>query len=182
MDEGILTESIDSAEKAESLSPDEFVYRLCLIGSRDRKNKEIPALNNFEPTNRDKLDGISVDAANLTSPEMSLAILGAQYKKNTTEFKDFSTREIYPLLTGYILKLPKIKDVIHNPIYINDPPIGSPNNKAHSLIRFTSFDFEDTPELILKMRDHAVSNGKVHVNMAEVEKIALELREHPNNA
>jgi hypothetical protein len=179
MDERLSTQDITPTIKAESLGSEEFIYRHCLVTDRDRKNKEIPAVRNFAPTQKDKKDGLSVYAANLTTPEMSLAIVGAQYQHEKTEFKDYSKKEIYKLQVKFVRTLPKIEDVIHDPIFAKKPLKGHPNNLAHSLITFTSFDFSDAPEVILKMRDHAVSNGKVDVNMIEVHKLTLELRREP---
>ena len=176
MDERLSDAVTARTEKTYGLSSQEFVYRHCMINRRDKANKEIPSIWNFTPSPSDKNDGMSVHAVNLTTPEESLAILGAQYKPNTTEFKDFSTREIYHLNVGYVRTLPKIKDVIHDPIFDINPPIGYPNNIAHSLITFTSFEFEDEPELFYKMRDHAVSNGRVAVDLELVKKLTIELR------
>jgi hypothetical protein len=154
------------------LSFEDFVYRIALTTDRDRKNKAIPAIRNFSLNPNDN-GNLSVDWDKLTTPEDSIARIGAQFKFNSSEFKEFENRELYALNVEKVRSIEGINDVVHDPISESLP--GIPKNEAHSLICCSSNE-ELHPEIFLKLRDTAKDNLVV-VNMDIVREKVEVLRE-----
>lgn len=148
------------------------IFRMVHVSMRDRRNKMIPNIKGFQPTPHDNFK-LSVDWENKTTPEESLARFGATYKFNKNEFKDHNDFEVFSLEIAFVNSFDSIKEVSHDPIENNPPPIGTPNNPAHSLVHFSSTSEEDEPEIYLKLRDHA---DKISTNGDEVNELVESLR------
>jgi len=177
MDERVSGKIATLPSVNESLNQNSFVYRICFATQRDSKNKMCPAIRNFTPSKNDT-DGLSVDWEMLTTPEESIARFGAQYKYGKIGvYKEYKDHEIYKLFIEYIKQLPDITDVIYSPIRKEHPPKGAPNNLAHSSITFTKHPLEDECETLLRMRDHAIENLIVPIDMNIVDKEVSRLRE-----
>lgn len=147
-------------------------YRLALASVRDKQNKAIPAVRNFmlHPNDEGKL---SVDCECFTSPEESIARVGASYKANST-FKDYTDREIYAIDADFIEKNEHIHGVIYDPIIFNPPQKGRPQNISHSLLDlFLNTPNELEPEICLKLREHAKDRRINHDIARTHELVAL---------
>lgn len=152
------------------------VWRIAEISRRDKANKAIPSIKVFSFSQYD--DGkLSVDWNKLTTPEQTIARVGMSYKKDTTIFKEYNTREIYALNVSFLNDLGDyIKEVTHDPVFNNPEIIGTPNNPAHSLICCNNISDFDMPEFLTKLRDHA-KNQLVGVNMEEVNRLVSTYRD-----
>lgn len=160
-----------------SLPLEDQVYRIALVSWREKKNKSVPSTRCFDLTERDG-NKLSVDWSGLTTPEESIARVGASFKFGKEEYKESGSRELYALEISFLNTLKEIEEVIYDPI-INTPSIkGQPNNLAHSLIIFNEDVVNDKlkrPEIILKLRDHAKSR-RVEVNTDQVNDLVEEYR------
>lgn len=163
----------------EELPEEDEIYRIALCTDRDRKNKKIPAVRCFSLSPSDK-NKLSVDWNIKTSPEESIARVGATYRFNKEEYKPFDNRELYAMEVGFLNDLDDVEKTVYDPIHFPSPEPGKVNNPAHSLIVFTeSFatDQAKEPETLLKIRDHA-KDKKVDVNMEEVAQLVKGYREN----
>lgn len=163
--------ALDSSNLGDSLPPEDSVYRIVLVTDRDKKNKEIPAIRCFSLHSSDK-GKLSVDWSKKTTPEESIARVGASYKTGTTTYKEYNNRELYGLNIGFLKSLEKIEDVVYDPIKVQPRISGKPDNQAHSLVIFND---ENDPEVLEKIRDHAKYN-KVLFDMKKVEELVNALR------
>lgn len=71
-----------------------------------------------------------------------------------------------------------VENVVYDPIYYGKPEKGRVNNPAHSLVKFTEAfakDNQNNPEIILKMRNHAVEN-KVQIDSDKVQELVEKFR------
>lgn len=113
-----------------------------------------------------------------TSPEESIARVGASYKPNKTEYKPYENREIYALDISFLCSLTDVDKVIYDPIYFEIPVEGRVNNPAHSLIKFSEAYIDNDandPETILKMRDHAAER-RIPIDIEKVHELVEGLR------
>lgn len=141
------------------------VYRITLIKDRDRKNKAIPAVHCFDLSSRDN-NKLSVDWEERTTPEESIARVGASFRYNKEEYKSYKNRELYAMNVEFLNGLQDIDKTIYDPVIYSQPLKGHPNNPAHSSIIFHKDFLKDKAkktETIIKMRDHAKSQ-KVPIN------------------
>lgn len=159
--------------------PDEDdVYRIVICTDRDRKNKMIPAVRCFSLSPQDD-NKLSVDWDKKTSPEESIARVGASYKFNKQEYKPFDNREIYAMNVGFLTTLNDVSSIVYDPISLATPMTGAVNNPAHSLIIFTEIfasSHAREPEALLKIRNHA-KDKKVDIDMEVVKRLVKEYRE-----
>lgn len=150
--------------ETEEIPDESILYRFVHKTRMDRKNRRIPSESNFSIKKGE--DGLSVDWDNYTTPAKSLARISRTYKYGKEVFKSYKDFYVFSLKSGFVKMIPDIRDVSHDPIFNGDPePIGNPNNRAHSLIKF---DFHNDPEVRLKLRDHA---ERITVNESQVEKL-----------
>ena len=92
-------------------------------------------------TPRDGED-LSSDWSKYHTPEQSRALIGLQYRTNTTEFKDPNKFYISAFINKEIYDLNCDQWTEYNPI-INDPEVeGKPNNIAHCAIYGNKTDEE----------------------------------------
>ncbi|RFM30975.1 hypothetical protein [Chitinophaga silvisoli] len=119
------------------------------ISSKDKKPRA-SAFSNTPKTG----NNLSCDWDKYCTAESSRALIGKQYRPNTTEFKDPSKFYIYQLNVGEIrgIKIPEREQEIEHDPLLNDPEIpGSPNNQAHSIMIGNKGHEKDDPELRLKL-------------------------------
>jgi hypothetical protein len=172
-----MDENIPDLSTGTSLPKEDDVYRIVLVTQRDRKNKSIPAVSCFSLSPQDQ-NKLSVDWSKMTTPEVSIARFGAMYKFHSTDFKPYDNREIYALNIDFLHSFTVIEDVVHDPICINPPELGSVSNPAHSLIVFSAAFKSDQamqPEVLLKIRDHA-KDRKVEIDWEKTEQLVKKLR------
>lgn len=154
------------------------VLRIVEITQRDKTNKRIPSLRCFTLSSNDK-GSLSVDWERRTTPEEAVARFGASFRYGTEEYKSYDNREIYAMEISFLNTLEPVDKVIYDPIYFSKPETGRVNNPAHSLIEFSDAfvrDNQNDPEIILKMRNHAVEN-KVHIDSKKVHELVDKLRD-----
>lgn len=169
-----MDETVPDLKSGDKLPKEDEVYRIVEDSRRDKQNKFIPSQSCFSLNPRKDGYGLSTDWNRKTTPEESVARVGATYrytKDGDVQFKPYRNREIYALKISFLESMLEIDQVIYNPI-LNNPTIpGSPNNPSHSLIIHKTENFEkNEPILIIKLRNHA-KDRKVNVNMNEVEKL-----------
>ena len=166
-----------SLNKGDNLPESDKVYRIVLIKDRDKKNKNIPAVRCFSLSKNDE-HKLSVDWNKMTSPEESLARFGASFKFGTEEYKPYENRETHALDVSFLNSLSKVEKVVYDPLFFDTTLKGRINNPAHSLIVFEQ-EYDNDPEILLKMRDHA-SNNKIQIDMQKVDKLVKIYRERQN--
>lgn len=143
-------------------------YRVALVDARDRRNKAIPALRNFDLSPADNFK-LSVDCASLTHPEETVARVGAQIKSDGT-FKEFRNREIYAIHSSLLNSIDQVLGVLQDALYYHPPARGFPNNHSHALIHYQENYPEYRPEILEKLREHA-KDRKVSFDMTTVEAL-----------
>lgn len=145
----------------EDIPDKSLLYRHIHKTRMDKHDKSIPSESNF--TIRKEHEGLSVDWDKYTTPEKILARISNTHKFEKSEFKDHNDYYIYKLDTGYVRKIPDVREISHDPLFNGNPaPTGNPNNRAHSLIKYK---IHNDPEVRLKIRDHAV---KVDIDDSQV--------------
>lgn len=156
--------------------PDEDrVYRIVLTSERDRRNRQIPALGCFSlsPADEGKL---SVDWEKMTTPEETIARVGASYKLAKEEYKPYENREVYALAVSFLRSLTDVDEVVYDPVHYSTPIKGRVNNPAHSFIQFSdTFTTHNDPETILKIRDYAAEQ-KIPVDMKKAHVLVEKLK------
>lgn len=85
---------------------------------------------------------LSSDWERYTTPEKSRELIGKQYKKGTTDFKNPLFFFIVSVIVKNIYNLNCNQLIEHTPKYQNPEPIGDPNNRAHSSITGDKTDEE----------------------------------------
>jgi hypothetical protein len=159
-------------KKGDILPESDRVFRNVLITQRDRRNKNIPAVRCFSLSPLDN-NQLSVDWDYMTTPEESIARLGATYRKGKEEYKHYENWEIYALDIAFLNSLSDIEKVVYDPIVYATPQKGKTDNPAHSLVVFLegfSNQKMKEPETILKIRDHAVGK-KEEIDWPKVEEL-----------
>ncbi|MCW3106503.1 MAG: hypothetical protein JWQ09_1009 [Segetibacter sp.] len=159
-------------KKGASLPDSDFVFRL-IPTDLVEKDKFTPKLKGFSLSDNDKEHGygLSVEWSAITTPEESIARVGASFKKNTDKYKDHTKRDIYALSISFLKSLDSILDVVYDPIF-NEPPIrGVPNNISHSLVNFSKEELEkNETEIYTRIREHA-KDKKKSVDMKRVDAL-----------
>lgn len=164
-----------SVKTGDPIPNEDRVLRIVLASERDRKDCQIPALRCFSlsPADNGKL---SVDWEKMTSPEKTIARVGASYKLKKEEYKSYKDREIYALDISFLCSFTNVDKVVYDPIYYSNPIKGRVNNPAHSLVKFNeALTPYNDPEFIMKIRDHAASR-KIPVDMEKVHVLVEKLR------
>lgn len=173
-----MDDHLSEIKIGEQLPAGGLVYRLVVATFRDRKNKKIPAVRCFTLSESDE-NKLSVEWEEKTTPEESVARVGASYKKDKSEYKPHDNREIYALEIDFLNSLEVVNSTVYDPIYFEKSQPGCVNNPAHSLVVFSEdFLTKDRalqPEIYLKMRDHAQTR-KVEIDMNKVELLVREYR------
>lgn len=78
---------------------------------------------------------ISCDWNRYSTPTQSLNLIGKEYKKGKSQFKDPNDFFIVSLLVKKIIVRNIKQNIVHDPKQNIPEVIGSPNNRAHSLIK-----------------------------------------------
>jgi hypothetical protein len=156
MDEKLsrLIASINDNTAVKPIPSDAIFFRLVHQDKLDKK-KHIPSPSCFAYIPEDVDDGLSVDWEALTTPEMSLAIVGMTFRVNKQEFKDPYSFHVYKLENAFLSELDGINKVRHAPnFYGNPPPVGKPNNPSHTIVVYTD---PNDPEIRVKLQNHATA-------------------------
>lgn len=172
-----MDEKSFALKKGDPLPECDRVLRIVENTQRDRKNKNIPSLRCFSLSPNDK-GSLSVDWERRTTPEEAVARFGASFKQGKEEYKTYNNREVYAMKVSFLNALEPVENVVYDPIYYGKPEKGRVNNPAHSLVKFTEAfakDNQNDPEIILKMRNHAVEN-KVLIDLDKVHELVEKLR------
>jgi len=149
---------------------DNEVYRIAVVTDRDSLNRQIPAIRCFALVKNDN-GNLSVDWDQYTSPNESVARIGAQLTIDLKKYKNYTNREVYGLNCGLVRKIDGISDIKHNPLQKNER---IPENLAHSHICCVK-DEENQPELFLHLREIAKNNRK-ELCFSTISKLVEELR------
>jgi hypothetical protein len=96
--------------------------------------------NNFRPNpSAFKDNELSCDWNKYSTPQKSLELIGKEHKPNKkngkSEFKDFNDFFIVSFHVKQIIDNNYQQEVLHNPLLYNPVQTGSPNNRAHSLVK-----------------------------------------------
>ncbi len=164
-----------------SLPNSDFVYRL-IPKDLVEKDKFTPRIRGFSLSREDKMQGygLSVDWSSLTTPEESIARVGASFKKDTIKYKDYNTKDIYSLSVSFLKSIEAILDVVHDPKMYPTPIEGSPNNPSHSLVIFSPEELEkNETEIYSRIREHA-KDKKQTVNTKKIEEFVHVYRSTSN--
>ncbi|MDK2842974.1 MAG: hypothetical protein PWQ17_2480 [Anaerophaga sp.] len=173
-----MDEKLFELKKGDLLPDCDRVLRIVGNTQRDKKNKNIPSVRCFSLSPNDE-GSLSVDWERKTTPEEAIARFGASFKLCKEEYKSYDNREVYAMKISFLNALEPVESVVYDPIYYEKPEKGRVNNPAHSLIKFTEAfanDNQNDPEIILKMRNHAVEN-KVQINLDTVHELVKEYRD-----
>ncbi len=157
----------------DSLPDPDDVFRITPKNLTEKKNKFMPSLKCFTLSEADKKEGygLSVDWSARTTPEESIARVGASYKTGTQNYKEYNNKDLYPHNIGFLKSLEPIIDVIYDSIVKKIPIKGTPNNISHSLVNFNKDDLEkNEAEVYLKIRNHA-KDRKMKGDMTKVEQL-----------
>ncbi len=161
---------ISNITSGKSLPDPDDVYRKTPIDWKEKKDKFTPSLRGFTLSEADKQEGygLSVDWSAGTTPEESIARVGASYKTGTQKFKEYKNWDLYALNIGFLKSLESIIDVIYDPFISEIPIKGKPNNISHSLVNFNKHELEkNEAEVYVKIRSHA-TDRKIQINMTKV--------------
>lgn len=157
----------------DSLPDHDDVYRKAPNDWKEKKDKFTPALRCFTLSEPDKQEGyaLSADWSARTTPEESIARIGASFKTGTQKFKEYKNWDLFALNIGFLKSLESIIDVIYDPLVNKIPIKGTPNNISHSLVSFNKDDLEkNEAEVYLKIRNHA-KDRRIPIDMTKVEQL-----------
>lgn len=129
-----------------------------------------PSANNFDD------DELSCDWNKYSTPEKTRNLLSKQYSKGTDKFKNPLNFFICKLEVGKLLNTNPTQNFEHDPIFHFPKKIGSPNNRAHSLIIGKK---DKGSKEILKSRGQIAMNAK-WVIFDEMEFKGLIAQHSPN--
>ena len=97
--------------------------------------------------------GLSVNWDKYIDVKGCYILIGLSYS-NSNKFNDYTAFKIFKLQVEYIRSIDGINDVIHMPVFNGaPPPIGKPNNQAHSEILCI-----DDEEVRVKLADYCHNN------------------------
>ena len=149
-----------------------FVYRQV---QKDlvEKDKFTPKIKGFTLSTQDKEQGfgLSVDYSSLTTPEEIIARVGASFKKDSVDYKDYTKKDIYSLSVNFLKSIESVLDVVYDPIFNSTPKKGFPNNPSHSLVLFSLGELEkNETEIYTRIREHA-KDKKQNINLEKVESL-----------
>lgn len=154
MDEKLnqLIVSVNEPVLPQPIPTDAHFYRQVFLRMIDGK-KHIPSPKCFAYIPQSLDDGLSVDWAALTTPELSLAILGSTFKHGSEELKDPKEYAIFRIDGTFLAGLKDGPTNRHDPIFRTNPPRhGEPNNPSHSVLRYSD---PDDLEIRVKLQNHA---------------------------
>lgn len=176
-----MDEKKPNLKKGDKLPYNDKVYRVVVSTVRDRKNKSIPAPRCFDLSEQDK-NKLSVEWEIMTTPEETIARVGASYKYDKKEYKSYQNRELYAMELAFLNNLQDMDKTIYDPLIYPHPQKGRPNNPAHSLLVFHMDFLNDKarrPETIVKIRDHA-KDKKICINEEKLDDLVKVYRNAQN--
>lgn len=169
-----MDEKLPRIKAGDSLPDKGRIYRYGIITERDKANNKIP-VSFFTLNPKDKGE-LSVDWEEKTTPEETIARIGATYKYESSEYKDYEARDIYALEIDFLRTNREISSICYSPsVYKKEK--GRISNPSHSLIAFEiSFLTENKPAIYTLMRDHA-KDKKINVDMKKAAELVDLYRE-----
>lgn len=106
-----------------------FIHSLSNVNSKTGK----PRAAAFHNTPKQG-DNLSCDWEKYSTPHETRLRIGKQFKTGTTEFKNPELFGVIEFKTGVLRMEDYRQKVEHNPIFNHPEIIGTPNNRAHSII------------------------------------------------
>ena len=79
-------------------------------------------------------DNLSCDWEKYSTPHETKTRIGQQFKNGTTEFKNSNLFGVVEFVTGILKTEEYNQQIQHDPIFNNPEIVGTPNNRAHSII------------------------------------------------
>jgi hypothetical protein len=158
----------------------DFLYRQV----HDQDLKQIPGVEagrfpkerHFIPNE----DGLSMHWHQYVSPEGVYHIIGLSFRGTTTTFKDPAKFKIVSIPVAVLRSIEQVSAVEHSPVFNGNPAaVGSPNNYAHSSVKFPNDE-----EIRLKLSDYCRDNHTncfQQVDMQLIEREVQDLRSRLNN-
>ena len=132
---------------------EDFVLRqVHILRTKDINGKKIPTEAAFSLRSSD-LEGLSVNWERYITIKENYILLGLTFNSNK-KFVDYTLFKIFKIQVQFIRSLENIEDVVHSPVFHGSlPPIGRPNNYAHSLIQG-----EIDEEVRMGLADYCMNN------------------------
>ncbi len=144
--------TVNDPVEPQTIPSDTVLYRHIHLKMVSNK-KHVPSPTCFANKPQHTDDGLSVDWAQITAPELSLAILGRTYRKDTQELKNPAEYGLYRIEGSYLSQLEIANRTRHDPVFHGDPPRqGWPNNPAHAVVIYAE---EDELQMRVKLQNHA---------------------------
>jgi hypothetical protein len=147
----LLIAEVNQPITPRSIPADAHFYRHVFLKMVSQK-KYLPTPSCFAYTPQGLDDGLSVDWATLTTPELSLGILGRTFKHKSTELKEPQDYALYRIDQSFLVTMEDVPVGRHDPVYRKNPPLrGEPNNPAHTVLRYANPNDE---EIRVKLQNH----------------------------
>jgi hypothetical protein len=153
MDENLkqLIAGVNQPITPQPIPADAHFYRHVFLTQIDKK-RHVPAPRCFAYVPQTTDDGLSVDCAALTTPELSLAIIGRTFKHQSTVLKNPREYAIYRIEGSFLSTLSDVPLIRHDPVFRANPPRkGEPNNPAHTVLIYKD---PDDLEIRVKLQNH----------------------------
>lgn len=139
--------------------PDEdYVFRQIHKEQFKKKDSRFPSERHFSLNEGEK--GLSVNWERYCSVERNWILIGLSYRHNSTSYKDPALFHVFRINVGVLRVVQGVEDVIHDPVYNEPPLLGKPNNRSHSLIKYSNDE-----EYRLKLSDLADMVGNNYDKM-----------------
>lgn len=157
------------------------LFRHCHYLKRERvSKKERRHPNESSFIMRPGEDSLSFNWSKFAGPEKSLIIIGLSFGSNGNyiQYKDYT---IFGFSYSSLKTIEGIDKITHSPEFYGNPSdVGSPNNKAHSLVYFDNDDLR----VRVNLSEYCKSNydqSKRSVNFSSLEPELEELRKRLND-
>lgn len=163
----------------EIIPNESYVYRQTTPRERSgTKRRKFPNESHFE-LKPDEL-GLSVNWDKYIDVENNFLLISLTKSPNSGKFLPYADFRIFKYPVELFRSIPKIQDVIHDPVYNGDPSDeGKPNNRAHSEVRY-----ENDIEIQVKLSDYCdknYDNSYCDFDLTSIEDKVLELRNMLND-
>lgn len=99
-----------------------------------------PSEGHFNLTDGER--GLSVNWERYCKEQDNWILIGATFRPETEVYKDYQAFRVFRFNVGWLREIEKVINVVHDPIYHEELLIGTPDNRAHSLILYNQIDEE----------------------------------------
>lgn len=140
MDEKIGGIVIDMFYPIETIPHEEDVFRHIHKDTFKKPDYKFPSEGHFDIPDGHR--GLSVNWERYCNEQENWILIGITYRHGSEEYKNYQAFRVFRFNAGWLRRLEKAINVIHDPKQHEELLVGTPDNRSHSLILYNPVDAE----------------------------------------